>query len=373
MLAFLAVGCSKSDDGQTDDNNGINPSVDANYTIISEEGSNLTANLLNANLESITISPERSSFNAAGVPSHSFRSGMEFSYFQNTTDCSGTLHKFNFDNNQTQELAVFEDLADCNLEVNAIAHNESTYFVAFSMPQIGMDPASHAIRILDASGSPSFMDVAIDKQPIGITYAKNRLFILARDMVADGANALYTLDLDSNSFISEINLPAGATQISTKTKQDVLISYPELHLIVNSSTLNVDATVRYIEGVEPGFANSDTMYFDNEDKLYFLRPTQESDNSQYASLPTIFDFSVNTAYIYVYEQFLSDTQRTVEFNIGNSSAVSYDEKNNLLLIGYTKANNNTKGGLLRVLLSSPQPKFVDNIDLDGVPKKIFVQ
>ena len=53
--------------------------------------------------------------------------------------------------------------------------------------------------------------------------------------------------------------------------------------------------------------------------------------------------------------------------------VAYDAKNNLLLVGYVKSDDQDTGGLLRILLSDPTHLFVDNIDLDGVPYEIFIK
>ena len=76
--------------------------------------------------------------------------------------------------------------------------------------------------------------------------------------------------------------------------------------------------------------------------------------------------------LYAYENFLTETQRDLEFEIKSTTMVGYDEKNNLLLIGYSKTGGSKKGGLLRIKLGL-EPEFVDNLDLDGAPYALFIK
>jgi hypothetical protein len=50
--------------------------------------------------------------------------------------------------------------------------------------------------------------------------------------------------------------------------------------------------------------------------------------------------------------------------------VSFDAKNNLILIGYKKKGDNAKGGLMRIK-PIPDPKFLDNVNLEGIPMALF--
>ena len=98
-------------------------------------------------------------------------------------------------------------------------------------------------------------------------------------------------------------------------------------------------------------------------------PTNFSGTS-YPNIPAVYDFETNTAFLYYYENFLSEQEQLVEFEIGDTSMVSYDAKNNLILIGYQKSGDPGKGGLLRVR-PIPNPAFIDNIDLNGVPFQMY--
>ncbi len=98
-------------------------------------------------------------------------------------------------------------------------------------------------------------------------------------------------------------------------------------------------------------------------------PTNFSGTS-YPNIPAVYDFENNTAILYYYENFLSEQEQLVEFEIGDTSMVSYDAKNNLILIGYQKSGDPDKGGLLRIR-PIPNPAFIDNIDLNGVPFQMY--
>ena len=60
-----------------------------------------------------------------------------------------------------------------------------------------------------------------------------------------------------------------------------------------------------------------------------------------------------------------------QYGIGDTRSVAFDQHNGLLLIGYEKAGNVGEGGLLRVK-PVPEPKFIDQIDLEGVPMHLIV-
>lgn len=93
--------------------------------------------------------------------------------------------------------------------------------------------------------------------------------------------------------------------------------------------------------------------------------------SKYSLIPAVYDFNKNSAILYAFENFLTETQLDFELEIENTTLVHYDEVNNLLLIGYKKSGEDKKGGLLRIN-PVPQPKFAGNLDLDGIPYALYV-
>ncbi len=370
LLLLFLIGCSSNDDGQNDGNNNNN-GVDADYSILTTNSGILSGTLLNASLETITLNPQASPFGNTSEPLLTSREGMEFSYYSKNSDCSGTLRSFNFGDSVTQETSVFEDLTDCTLVATALAHAENSFYIAYKIPPGGGKPIGYFIRTIDMDApAPNFIDVELDREPIQIRLSNNHLFILTKDAADGDKNALLVLDASTNELIHEVNLDFNVKKIHNTTENNVLVSYDDLHLVIDSATMAIVSTVRYEVGKEPNFADSETNYFDATGRLYFQRPS--GTNSEHPTIPAVFDFSTNTSFLYIYELFLSDSQRQFEFEIGDTSMVSYDAKNDLILIGYQKSSNPNLGGLLR-LKPVPNPEFIDNIDLDGVPYDIFVE
>jgi hypothetical protein len=91
----------------------------------------------------------------------------------------------------------------------------------------------------------------------------------------------------------------------------------------------------------------------------------------YPHIPAVYDFGTNTATLYLYENLFSLEKLTLEYEIDDTTMVSFDAKNNLMLIGYRKKNQTHLGGLLRIK-PAPDPKFIDNTNLNGVPRAIFL-
>ena len=125
--------------------------------------------------------------------------------------------------------------------------------------------------------------------------------------------------------------------------------------------------ISYEDGKEPKFHASNFNSFDNQGKLYYKMPT---DSGVHQHIPAIYDFVNNLAVLYYYENILTESQLEFEFKIGDTTMVSYDGENNILLVGYQKIDDGNKGGLLRIQLE-PELKFLDNHDLEGVPYQIF--
>ncbi len=95
------------------------------------------------------------------------------------------------------------------------------------------------------------------------------------------------------------------------------------------------------------------------------------ENSNYDHIPAVYDFANHTAYLYYYENFLSEETRSL-YNIGDTMAVGFDHHNGYILIGYRKSGTGDKGGLLRIK-PIPDPRLIDKTELHGLPLHIAVQ
>lgn len=367
LFVALIFGCSKS----VDDNSalGNSVSVDVDYEIVIQKEGALGSSLLRANLETVSIAPDPGNFPSMQLPQTTYIDGNEFSSYSTLSDCNGILNRYDFDNSTSENLVIFRDIDACELTVTAIAHGRNTFFVAYEVPSTSKDNFYY-IRVIDSDNSDpdtNFTEIVLDKKPLQLVVSGNRLFILVFDEDETENFALAVMDGTTKQLIHEKNLGSGTQKIKKNAAGDILVSYPKLHTIINKSTLAIVSEVRYVEGTEPKIGSSANSHFDGN-RLFYAMQTELSPN--YPHIPAVYDFSTNTATLYAYENLLSLEKREFEFKIEDTSLVSYDSKNDVIVVGYKKKNSGNLGGLLRI---KPEPnfKFMENTDLPGVPYAIF--
>ncbi|WP_422079817.1 hypothetical protein [Ulvibacterium sp.] len=368
---WVVVGCSKSEDGGTlnGESPPDSPGTKADYTLLLQKEGILTSILLNAETEAITVNPTESPFPNITFPELTYTDGHLLGLYQKKTLCEGRIMTYDFKEDQSQEMEIFMDLEDCNLTANAIARSEDTFYVAYQL-EITSKETAYFVRILDLNSDESeFTDIELDKKPVQMVMASNRLFILTLDEEITDEYALSVMDTNTKLLIHEMDLGFDVRRIFKTPEKDIIISYDELHTTLDSATMSFKYT-QYDEGTEPNFMESDFEYFDDSGKMYY--EMLSGSNSMYPFIPAVYDFKASLGVLYAFENFLTETQRDFEFEIESTSLVSYDEKNGLILVGYKKNSGDDKGGLLRIK-PIPNPEFIDNLDLEGVPFQIFVE
>jgi len=367
LLALFLVGCSDNTDSDQESNEDF-PNVDATYSLLVQSNELLWHVNLNADAETIFLDPGISEFENTSFPSVNYRDGDKISIYNSQTDCSGRISLYDFKNDALQKTIVFDDLGICDLIVHALAHSGNNFYVGYEVPGQGAKETLYYIRTIDTSISePESVDIELDKRPLQAVFSNNMVFVLSEDLEDENRNYLIVFDSVNEELVAAINLGFEVQRIFKSDDGNIIVSYPELHNFVNSSTMAIVKTTRYEDGKEPRFGDSES-FFSDYGNLYYSMPTDFSGTS-YPSIPAVYDFETNTAILYYYENFLSEQEQLVEFKIGSTSMVSYDDKNNLILIGYQKAGEPGKGGLLRIR-PIPNPAFIDNIDLNGVPFQI---
>lgn len=370
LACFFVISCSKiesvADDPDIDDSKG----VAADYNLLLVDGDVLTSQLLNVDGESMTLNTSDSSFSDMSQPEIAYRNGDEITFYQKNGNCTGTITKHNFGNDTSKNIEVYADLGDCSLITTSISNLNNLFFLGYTI-DVTNKAKTYAVRIVDADATDdNFTDIVLDKKPIAMAIARNRLFVLTLDIDVTNDNSLSVIDLNTNTVISEIALGLYAKRIFVNSEENIIIGYDDLHTTLNSTTLAVEYT-NYESGKETNFISSEFNYFDTDGKLYY--PKISGSYSDYPLIPAVYDFSTNLMTLYIYENFLTEAQQTVEYNIETTSMVSYDTANDYIVIGYKKNSGaKTKGGILRIK-PSPEPKFIDNIDLDGVPYYIFMK
>ncbi|MBT8180605.1 MAG: hypothetical protein KJO53_03350 [Eudoraea sp.] len=369
LLALLLVGCSENTDGDQESKEEF-PNVDATYSLLIQTNELLTQINLNADAETIFLDPGISEFESSSLPTVTYRDGSEISIFNSQTDCSGIVSLYDFKNDALQKTIVFDDLGNCDLEVRALAHSGNDFYIGYEVPGEGLKETLYYFRTIDISNSePEIVDIELDKRPLQAIFSNNMVFILSVDLEDDNRNYLTVFDTVNEEFVADINLGFDVLRLFKSEGGNIIVSYPELHNIVSSSSLAIVKTTRYEDGKEPRFGDSESSSSDEQGNLYYSMPTNFVGTS-YPTIPAVFDFETNTAILYYYENFLSEQEQSVEFKIARTTMVSYDAKNNLIVIGYKKSGEPDKGGLLRIR-PIPNPAFIDNIDLSGVPFQIY--
>ena len=369
LLALWAIGCSKSEEdtgGEQEQKKEEQIGVDADYAMLLFNGSQLTTQLLSANAKEITLNPAEALADKA-IPQLTSIKGTTFFQYHKKSDCGGQITTYDFASDKMEEIDLFDDMNDCMLTANAISFSDDSLFVAY---ELETEPKNYdyMVRVIDLNSPDfSFIDIPLNKKPVDLVSVNDRLFILSLDLEISGENFLSVLDLNSNALIHEKNLGSRARRIFQNSDDEIIISYDELHTTLNSSNLSVVYT-NYGAGAEPKFTSNTTDHFDFDGRLYY--PIVSESVSIYPEIPAVYDFTKNLVTLYAFENFLTEEKRDLEFEIETTTAVNYDRENNIILIGYKKLDKK-KGGLLRIK-PAPDPAFIDNIDLNGVPYEIFI-
>lgn len=367
IMAVVTFGCTKSDNGS---NGGEEPKgIDADYTVVLNENDQLTSILLNANGKTLTVDAADIGFGNVSAPQLKYIDDGRISMYHQTNACTSEIAIHDFDNHSTEVFKVFSDLDVCNVTVKAIVYSDKKVFLAYEV-EVAPKESDFFVRVVNISPTtPTFADIGLDKRPYQMELSKGRLFVMTLDEEETGEHAITVVDANTNIIIHEKLIGFDARKLLKKPDGNIIIGYDKLHTTLNSSTMAMSYT-NYGEGIEPNFNNSSTICFDGAGKMYYdMSPTLYS---QFPSIPAIYDFEANLTVLYAYENFLSDPQLNFEYEIENTTAVAYDEGNNLLLIGYKKTSGANKGGLLRIKLS-PEPELTDNIDLEGIPYMIYIK
>lgn len=367
LLALCIIGCSKSDEN-SDDGGQIEQNVDADYTILVNTNGKLAGTLLNGDAQTLSVNDGDSGFTTIAEPQLISEEGKVLTMYHKKSDCSGTITVHDFNDTTSESFDLFADLGACNLTPKAIVKGGDTVYVAYEK-EISAEIIEFMVRAIDISGANvSFEDVVLEFNPVGLAFSNNRLFVLGLDKDVSGEHKLTVLSAGSNIKVFEGNLGFDARSIFKNPAGNIIVGYDELHTTVNSRTFTY-AYTNYAPGLAPNFTKSALRHFDSTGKMYYAMLA--GNYSTYSQIPAVYDFDKNSAVLYAYENYLTEVQLNFEFEIENTTLVHYDEVNNLLLVGYKKSGEGSKGGLLRIN-PVPQPKFSGNLDLDGIPYAIYI-
>jgi len=361
MLTVLFVACSKTSDESTSENTNFSSS---DYGILLQGSTELNSTLLSFDGSELQLSEAQNGFTGIEIPEISYRDKYEYSFYKKTGNCAGEVLVYDFKKNLETSFSVFSDLGMCNLTIGSIAHDDDTVFLSYMIESTGKEK-KYFIRFIDKnSGNFVYEDIEIPMPPTQIVASNDRLFVLMVDLGNTEENYVSVIQKSTKETIHEMGLGMDVGTMFVKPDGNIIISYPTLHTTLDSNNLTV-AYTQYGEGAQPMFFNSMAISFDASEKMYYTMKTSDG-----GKIPAVYNFETSTAVLYYFENFLTTAQLDIEYNVDYTTAVGYDQKNDLILIGYKKKGQENKGGILRI---SPAPdfSFIDNYELIGVPLAIF--
>lgn len=368
LLGLLLWSCSNPEDGPMP--LPVDEGVTTQYSIIISKDGEWKHSGLEANAISLHTISESHMFLPLATPDLSYRDTNSLSFLRRLPDCGAEVHYWDPETGSRAWEDVFGNAPSCERQYLAIAHSRDSMSVAYSMPDAGMKGALYYVRTWSlAGGNTSYQDTSLEKEPQQLVWAANRLFVLAYDP-ATGKNSLLALPGHNGEPETELDLGQEVLKVLKTSSGQLLVSYRTRHLVLDAHSLDAVSRVSYTAGKEPYFGDSDNDYFAPSGLLYYAMPSPAG-GTAIAHIPGVYDFSKYTAYLYYYENFLS-AERIAQYGIGDTRSVAFDPHNGLLLIGYQKSGADGKGGLLRIK-PVPDPEFIDQTDLDGIPEYLIVQ
>ncbi|WP_291864108.1 hypothetical protein [Maribacter sp.] len=339
VFALVIIGCTKSTSEQELKKEISSVAVD--YSVLLHKENKIEVQHLNADYYGVTFNNDNSTFSTIPEPVIDFSEGSIQTFYRQTADCKGEIISYDFKGGEEKRLDVFTDLLDCSINVIAIARHDSYFYVAY---QIGTTTLQkkYVLRKIDSSSSEfSFVELELTQKPLQMVFSNNRLFVLTLDAEITNENNLLIFSNDSFSIIDNQSLGYSVKNIFKRQDGNIIISYEELHSVLNASTL-VLQYVRYEESTAPEFHNSNQYNFDSQGNLYY---NKFADEAIITSIPAIYNMESNLTTLYFYENFLRTEQINVEYKIKETTVVAFDDKNGFMLIGYRKIGSNELGSI----------------------------
>jgi hypothetical protein len=363
IMALSFVACEKSSIVSSEE---ITIETPANYTVFLSSSNKLNAVVLGTSDDELIVKNSVASFTEIPSEYVKFRDSDKISFYY-TSNCEANIQLYNAGNNTVNSFQVFQDLNPCAIEVTAITHTAELIFIAYERELLGKD-MQNVIRIVSLNNTTeNHIDITLDKKPVDLITSSNRLFVLTLNEFVTNEYHLSVIDLNTNEQIIELDLGYNALKLFKNNSEQVIISYTELHTTLNPISLEKTYTT-YGDNTAPDFITTKDSFLDSSGKMYFQKAIP---NSVIDMVPAIYDFQTNNTVVYLFENFLTESDINVKYKIASTTSIGYDELNNYMLIGYQKKDEENKGGILRIT-PAPNFKIIDNIDLEGVPQSIFV-
>ncbi len=338
-------------------------SIPVDYTIIFESGDAWNAAYVDSDGTEMTRVDGPGGLDGTPAPALWHRGTEGVGYSLPGDSCLSRAGYFSLNGSPVAEAEVLTGLDPCKTEVLSLAHKGSIILLGLKNSEAGEKDPRYLLRRVELGGGAA-IDLELSALPVDLETDGSRVFVLTHDELEGNATSLKVARFADLSDTLSLDLDVEARTLAMIGNQSLLIGYPELHTILDTQTLQVQETVRYQDGFQPGFLEQSPFSSADGSLLFYTYAREEGD------IAALYKVAGRTAVLYFFENYLSPDQISFQYDIHEATAVGYDEENGLLLVGYAKASAGGLGGILRLRIE-PDLVFVDQLDLPGIPRLIF--
>ncbi len=258
FMALSFVACEKS---TVVDSEQAPTNLDADYTLFLKNNNRLNTNVLGSTDAGLVMKNGANAFDEMPSNSLKYRTGEEISFFY-ISNCEASLKIYNVTNDTARELIIFDDLDPCTLKVTAVAHTNDFAFLSYVRELQGKDK-QYMVRFISLTTDiATFIDIPLEKKPVDLVPSLNRLFVLTLNEFVTNEFHLSVIDMTSKDTLMEVDLGFDATKLFKNNANKIIISYPELHTVLDPITLKKTYTM-YGKDTAPGFLSTKDSFMDS--------------------------------------------------------------------------------------------------------------
>lgn len=364
---WLSGSCSKPD---VPSGPGGVARVPADYTILTASEGLLQAEYFHTDgidLQPVSY-PDR--FVTDALPTLYYRDTGSVSFVRNDPACPTRAAWYDSEAGDYLERDVLAGLDPCQTEVLTLFHAGTVLYLGLQNTEKGDKPPAFLLRRVAMEGGTA-ADLPLPARPVDLARVGNRIFVLTLDAADTQLNTLQTITADSFELLHGLEIGFNGRTLLPLDQTRLLVSFPDKHVILDAQTLDVRQTVRYQQGLEPAFCGQAPLVSPDGNRLFYLYRAALPEGGE-QQIPAQYELDRNTAVFYYFENFLSPVQREIEYDVSEASAIGFDARNQLLLVGYTRKLQPSGGGVFRLDIG-PDFGLADHVALPARPLVVFTR
>ena len=362
----MANSCSKPDTPAPQE--GPVAGVPAEYTVLTASEGLLQANYFHTDGLALEPVEPASPFTAQALPALFYRDASSITFLPDEAGCAASVAWFDSRDGRYLQREALDGLDPCQTEVLALFHAGTDLYLALQNTEAGDKPPAYRVRRIPLDGGPA-TDQMLPARPVDLTRVGNLLFVLTLDAFDTLQNTLEVFAADLSEPVHSLELGFDAGTLLRLDPSRLLVSYPEKHLIMEAETLRTLQTVRYAEGLSPGFYGKAPLVSEDGGRLFYLYGAPR-EGGGFQQIPALYDLDRNTAVFYYFENFLNPVELDLEYGVSEARAIGFDARNEYLLVGYARGQDGLNGGIFRLDIGQDF-RLVDQTDLPAPPVAVF--